>query len=85
MAFSKEVAILRRLRHPKLVEFLGATKRDPKAGRDVLKFRIVLELMEGGALDTLLYAGTPANGGASAEALLWYRPLSTSRESQSKS
>ena len=40
------------------LQFVGFTKKD-KADSDVYNFRILLELMAGGALDTLLYTSAP--------------------------
>eukprot|EP01050_Picozoa_sp_SAG11_P008671 SAG11_NODE_774_length_7236_cov_2.593807_9_plen_198_part_00 len=82
--FIQEIMMLSKLRHPRLVEFVGFTKNDPGAAvtapraplycgaapsamrcfaganaSDALRLRIVLELMEGGALDMLLYTKTP--------------------------
>ena len=57
--FKKEVAILVGLNHPHVVKFYGYATEDPKeAGKGksrIIRPRIILELMEGGALDHLLY------------------------------
>ena len=51
--FKQEVQVCCSLRHPHLVEFLGFTTKDERSSN--LRLAIVLELLAGGALDTLLY------------------------------